>query len=195
MKKKVLFISIKIVTLIILVIYLINIFSVDLNFDNDWFPVNHNVQKGEASLYQYNKKNYCFSESEKNIISDRLKELNVFNNEIFEVSECGQLNISFAKNDYDSLGKLFLYSDSAFINLKKWFESEYHKDNIKISDTIISVLDEEGSILFLKDDDLDTFRIMYITELPYIYKISEIDTYSPLVKYFLELNQKNIKEK
>ncbi len=191
MRKKLLLILIKIIALTILVVYLINTFSINLNLDFDLYHEDHSTQKGEASLYKYSEKNYCFSDNEKQMLSDRFKILNVFNNEIFEVSECGDLGISFSVKDYKSTGDIFLYSTSSFEDLKKWIESSNYNDKIKIYDTWVVISDDEGEICFYKNENNSNFRMVYITKLPYRYMISEIDTYSPFVKYFLELNQKN----
>ena len=150
---------------------------------------NHNVQKGEASLYKYYDKQHCFSETEKEMISNRFKQLDFFNNKDFIISDCGSVRITFDIKDYDAWGYIYLYSDSSYETLKKWFETSNY-DNVIIYDDWISVIDSEGEINIYRNNDNHSFRIIYQTPLPYKYKINEINTYSTFVKYFLELNQR-----
>lgn len=191
MKYKKILIFMASLILIVLSIYLISFFKFDINLDFSLYHENHNFQEGEASLYKYYKKDYCFSENEKQMISNRIKMLDVFDNEIFNVSECGDLRISFDVKDYDAFGYIYLYSSTSFKDFKNWFLSSNHNYNANVYDTWISIIDDDGSIRFYENEDQSTFRIIYITTLPYVYKINEISSYSPFVTYFLEINQKN----
>lgn len=181
-----------IIILIFLTIYLLQIFISNINLNIKLYNENHSTQKGESSLYQYYEKNYCFSENEKQMISDRIEIIDVFDNEIFQVSECGDLRISFDVKDYDSYGYIYLYSNSSFQDLKEWLSSRNYNIEIDFYDTWISIKDDKGEILFYENKDYLTFRIIYITKLPYKYKNNEIDSFPSFVKYFLEINQKNI---
>ncbi len=185
---------ITILMICIILIFLVKCFLDTFNFswNLDLYHENHIVQKGESSLYEYYEEGYCFTDNEKNMISDRFKNLNVFNNEIFEISECGDIRISFSIRDYNPNGDIYLYSNSNFDDLKKWFESNYYGDKISIYNTWISVFDDEGEIRFYKNEDNQNFRIIYITKLPYRYKTAEIDSYSSFVNFFLKINQNNI---
>lgn len=192
MKYKKIFILMTIIILIFLTIYLLQIFISNINLNIKLYNENHSTQKGESSLYQYYEKNYCFSENEKQMISDRIEIIDVFDNEIFQVSECGDLRISFDVKDYDSYGYIYLYSNSSFQDLKEWLSSRNYNIEIDFYDTWISIKDDKGEILFYENKDYLTFRIIYITKLPYKYKNNEIDSFPSFVKYFLEINQKNI---
>lgn len=192
MKKKFIFILVLIISFLLLTMYLLNLFISNLDLNFDLYYEDHSVQKGEVTLNQYYENNHCFSEYEKQMISNRTKIVNVFDNEVFQVSECGDLGISFNVKDYDSTGDLYLYSNSSFENLKKWIITNNKNDNIIFYDTWISILDSDGEIRFYKNNDNFSFRIIYITKLPYRYRTSELDTYSEFIKYFLEINLKNI---
>lgn len=192
MKYKKIFILMTIIILIFLTICLLQIFISNINLNIKLYNENHSTQKGESSLYQYYEKNYCFSENEKQMISDRIEIIDVFDNEIFQVSECGDLRISFDVKDYDSYGYIYLYSNSSFQDLKEWLSSRNYNIEIDFYDTWISIKDDKGEILFYENKDYLTFRIIYITKLPYKYKNNEIDSFPSFVKYFLEINQKNI---
>lgn len=192
MKYKKIFILMTIIILIFLTIYLLQSLISNMNLNIELYKENHNVQKGESSLYQYYEKNYCFSKKEKQMISDRIEIIDVFDNELFQVSECGDLRISFDVKDYDSYGYIYLYSNSSFQDLKDLLSSRNYNTEIDFYDTWISIKDDKGEIRFYENKDYSIFRIIYITELPYKYKNNEIDSFPPFVKYFLEINQKNI---
>lgn len=192
MKYKKIFILMTIIILIFLTICLLQSFISNINLNIELYNENHSVQKGESSLYQYYENNYCFSENEKQMISDRIEIIDVFDNEIFQVSECGDLRISFDVKDYDSYGYIYLYSNSSFQDLKEWLSSRNYNIEIDSYDTWISIKDDKGEIRFYENKDYSTFRIIYITKLPYKYKNNEIDSFPSFVKYFLEINQKNI---
>lgn len=196
MKYKSFFYLVAIIILIFYIFYLIKSFFSGINFNINLYYEDHSVQKGESSLYRYDNNNYCFSGIEKQMISDRLKLIDVFNNEIFKISSCGDLSISFAVKDYDSYGYIILYSYTSFQDLKDWFISQkFNNKKIDLYDTWISIKDEYGDILFFENKDNSTFRIIYITKLPYRYKINEINSFPPFIQYFLEVNQKNITQK
>ncbi len=192
MKYKKIFILMTIIILIFLTICLLQSFISNINLNIELYNENHSIQKGESSLYQYYENNYCFSENEKQMISDRIEIIDVFDNEIFQVSECGDLRISFDVKDYDSYGYIYLYSNSSFQDLKEWLSSRNYNIEIDSYDTWISIKDDKGEIRFYENKDYSTFRIIYITKLPYKYKNNEIDSFPSFVKYFLEINQKNI---
>lgn len=190
MKKRLAVLLIALLALILLVIYILN--TIHFNFNFDLYYENHIVQKGESTLYKYYQENYCFSDNEKQMISNRFKILNVFNNEIFQISDCGDLRISFDVKDYDATGNIYLYSNSSFKDLKEWLEASSYKADINFYKDWISISDSEGEIRFFENEDNITFRMVYITKIPYKYKIKEINGFSPFIKYFLELNEKNI---
>lgn len=170
-----------------LIINLINNF----NSNFELYHENHNVQKGESTLYHYYDENHCFSSEEIEMISNRFQLLDIFDNKIFKVSNCGDIRISFDVKDYDAWGYIYLYSTSSFEELKKNFENNY-REEVKIYDNWISIMDSQGEINIYRNKDNFSFRIIYQTTLPYKYKVDEINTYPTFVKYFLKLNQKNI---
>lgn len=73
--------------------------SIDkVNFD--LYQEDHTTsKKGEVTLYEYRDDNYCFSDEEKQMISNRLSVIDVFDNELFDVDKCGSRIISFSVND------------------------------------------------------------------------------------------------
>lgn len=160
--------------------------SIDkVNFD--LYQEDHTTsKKGEVTLYEYRDDNYCFSDEEKQMISNRLSVIDVFDNELFDVDKCGSRIISFSVNDYDSFGNIILYSKSSFEKIKQWFQDNYSEGNIKFFNSGFFISDDHGDIQVYKEGD--GFKIIYVTSLPYKYMISEIDNYSTFKKYFLRLN-------
>ena len=191
MLKKVVFASLKIIIAVVLVfIYfdsLKNSYSKLKNSYNNLYYENHATYKeGQVTLYKYNEENYCFNDNDKEMISDILKPINVFANDLFKVKDCGSRKIDFSVNDYNSFGTIILYSNSSFEQVKLWFENNYNSENIEFYDFKFLLFIDDVNIQVYKTDN--GFKMIYVTELPYRYMINEIGNYSAFQQYFLNFN-------
>lgn len=191
MLKKNVFALLKIIFVVLLVtIYFVelkNSYSKLKNSYDNLYSEDHTIDReGQVTLYKFNEKNYCFHDNDKEMISNILKPINVFDNDLFKVKGCGSRMIDFSVNDYDSFGTIILYSNSSFEQVKLWFENNYNNENIEFYDSQFFVSIDDVNIQVYKTDN--GFKMIYVTELPYRYMINEIGNYSAFQQYFLKLN-------
>lgn len=150
-----------------------------------------NWVKGQSKICKYEDKNYILNDNDKNIITKRLNGLNLFNNSSIKLNKYSILRIDYDNKDYDTFGTITLFIESSFEELKELLiTTNKEKQSSGESNTIITFVDEIGSIEFYKDNS-DKYRLLLSSRLPYRYKINEISNYPEFIQYFLNLNEKN----
>lgn len=154
---------------------------------------NNDNKMEDGIIYDYKQSNHILTDKEIEMINYRNEEARLPYFESYDIKSKCDIIIS---SDYDrSHGLFILYSNLSYSELEKFVIENYkNNDNMNISEEMIIINDSYGEIMFLKNRDNNFSKIIYYTLLPYKYDKNSINNYSILVKYFLNINDSNIKK-
>lgn len=178
-------IAIVYITIIIFVICFISLPRIRLYYNDNKIE--------DGIIYEYKQSNHILTDKEIEMINYRNEEAELPHFELYDIKSKCDIIIS---SDYDkSHGLFILYSNLSYSELEKFVIENYkNNDNMNISEEMIIITDSHGEIRFLKNRDNNFSKIIYYTLLPYKYDKNNMNNYSYFVKYFLNMNDSNIKK-
>lgn len=148
-----------------------------------------NYVNGKSKICKYINENFTPSQDEKAIITRRLKNLDVFDGSI-DISNI-TLKIDYDYKDYDSYGEIAIIFSSDFEYIKDKIINYGKKEVVLNQNKYISFRDEFGTVSLKLQED-GTTKLTIAVKIPYRYSTSTIDEYDEYIKYFLNVNERNI---
>ncbi len=159
---------------------------------------NRGLEKDEVRLKPYYKTITDIENLnvEKQLIIDKLNGIDIFEDKNIKIES---IDIMIFCNDRHGKAsgaftlRMSLSSRNKILDILKSISEEYI---VGKDESFFSIIDSENTIFNF--DNLDSssgkssINLQIVVRLPYVYNINEIDNNDEFVKYFLEINQKNI---
>ncbi len=196
------------VLLILIIVFLICFYINDiimsikeLNNPSYDSPTNDRwLEKDEVRLKSFSKTITDIEDLkiEKKLIIDKLNGIDIFEDRNIKIES---IDIMIFCNDRHGKAsgaftlKMSLSSRNKILEILKSISEEYI---VGEDESFFSILDSRNTIFNFNDHDSssgkNSVNLQIVVRLPYVYNINEIDNNDEFVKYFLEVNQKNIEQ-
>jgi len=144
-----------------------------------------------ASIYYYSDKHHTLNNKEKDLLTQALKNMNIFQMEDITIEEICNLDISYELKDGKSSGYITLYID---YNNKEALNKLITNLNLEGTETKDFAFYTHDSIILSYNPNKKNATLSLYIELPLSYNILDIsnkDTSSSLTDYFLSINETN----